>query len=194
MYLFFDTETTGLPRDWRAPVSDLKNWPRVVQLAWLLFDREESRIAAATRIVKPEGFTIPAEATRIHGITTAQARVEGVALGDALREFDGALSGAQIAIAHNVGFDEKVIGAEFLRARMKTRLSEIPHFCTMESTTEFCAIPGQYGFKWPTLDQLHNRLFRISVENAHRAGNDVAACARCFFELKRRGIVTVAVS
>ncbi len=33
MYLFFDTETTGLPRNWHAPASDLANWPRLIQLA-----------------------------------------------------------------------------------------------------------------------------------------------------------------
>jgi hypothetical protein len=38
MYLFFDTETTGLPKNWKAPVTDLNNWPRLVQLAFLLFD------------------------------------------------------------------------------------------------------------------------------------------------------------
>lgn len=27
MYLFFDTETTGLPKRWNAPVTDLENWP-----------------------------------------------------------------------------------------------------------------------------------------------------------------------
>jgi len=35
MYLFFDTETTGLPKNWKAPIEDLNNWPRLVQLAWL---------------------------------------------------------------------------------------------------------------------------------------------------------------
>jgi hypothetical protein len=36
MYLFFDTETTGLPKSWKAPVTDVNNWPRLVQLAFLL--------------------------------------------------------------------------------------------------------------------------------------------------------------
>ena len=31
-YLFFDTETTGLPANWQAPMSDLENWPRLVQI------------------------------------------------------------------------------------------------------------------------------------------------------------------
>jgi hypothetical protein len=35
MYLFFDTETTGLPSNYKAPATDLNNSPRLVQLAWL---------------------------------------------------------------------------------------------------------------------------------------------------------------
>ena len=38
MYTVFDTETTGLPRDWKAPVTQTNNWPRMVQLAWLQYD------------------------------------------------------------------------------------------------------------------------------------------------------------
>ena len=32
MYLFFDTETAGLPRNKKTPISNLKNWPRLVQM------------------------------------------------------------------------------------------------------------------------------------------------------------------
>ena len=38
MYLFFDTETTGLPRNWKAPVTHLNNWPRMIQIAWIACD------------------------------------------------------------------------------------------------------------------------------------------------------------
>lgn len=59
MYLFFDTETNGLPRNWKAPVSDLNNWPCMVQLAYMVFDEQRNEIHAADYIIKPEGFTIP---------------------------------------------------------------------------------------------------------------------------------------
>ncbi|MCX6741278.1 MAG: hypothetical protein NTY61_02675, partial [Candidatus Parcubacteria bacterium] len=36
-YLFFDTETTGLPKNWKAPIEDLDNWPRIVQIAWAIY-------------------------------------------------------------------------------------------------------------------------------------------------------------
>ena len=68
MYLFFDTETTGLPKNWNAPITDLNNWPRLVQLAYLCYDNEGNELSRGDFIVKPEGFTIPRDASRIHGI------------------------------------------------------------------------------------------------------------------------------
>ena len=59
MYLFFDTETAGLPRNRKAPVSDLNNWPRLVQIAWLLYDNSGSPVKSSDYIIKPEGFAIP---------------------------------------------------------------------------------------------------------------------------------------
>ncbi len=38
MFLIFDTETTGLPKNYKAPVTDSDNWPRMVQVAWQLHD------------------------------------------------------------------------------------------------------------------------------------------------------------
>ena len=37
-YLIFDTETMGLPVDWKSPISNLDNWPRLVQIAWFHCD------------------------------------------------------------------------------------------------------------------------------------------------------------
>ena len=58
----------------------------------------------------------------------------------------------------------------------------------MTGTKEICRIPGQYGYKWPSLSELHQTLFGTGFEEAHDAGADVAACADCFLELKRRGV------
>lgn len=56
MFLFFDTETTGLPQRWNAPITDLDNWPRMVQLAWIMCDEKGNIIEERSDIVKPEGF------------------------------------------------------------------------------------------------------------------------------------------
>ena len=36
--LFFDTETTGVPRNYNAPSTDTDNWPRMVQLGYIIYD------------------------------------------------------------------------------------------------------------------------------------------------------------
>lgn len=191
MYLFFDTETTGLPRSWKAPVTDLDNWPRLVQLAFLLSDREGNRLAGGDFIIKPEGFTIPAEASRIHGITTERAVKEGKDLRAVLDEFQAAVSRAEYLIAHNLSFDEKIMGAEFLRNKMPDTLPPKVKICTMQSGTDLCAIPGPYGNKWPKLTELHYKLFQAGFEEAHNAAADLAATIKCFWELKRLGIIKV---
>lgn len=187
MYLFFDTETTGLPRNWKAPVSDLNNWPRLVQLAYLLFDKNGIKISGGDFIIKPEGYTIPSDASRVHGISTERALKEGVLLSDVLQKFHSLINEAEILIAHNMSFDEKIVGAEFLRLGMANLVPAKRKICTMQSTTNFCAINGPYGFKWPKLSELHFKLFKTGFEEAHNAAVDINATAKCFWELKRLG-------
>ncbi|OGS13307.1 MAG: DNA polymerase III subunit epsilon [Elusimicrobia bacterium RIFOXYA2_FULL_58_8] len=188
-YLFFDTETTGLPRSWQAPVTALDNWPRLVQLAYMAYDAEGGLLYSFDCIIKPEGFTIPEEAARIHGITTARALKEGKALAAVLRDFKALLDPAKYLVAHNMSFDEKIMGAELLRSGMPDLTASKQKICTMHGTTEYCAIPGPRGYKWPKLAELHQKLFRCDFEAAHNAAADVAATAKCFWELKKLGII-----
>lgn len=190
MYLFFDTETTGLPKNYKAPVSDLKNWPRVVQVAWLLADAQGKELKSVEYIIKPEGFIIPPEAAKIHGVTQERAEREGVALKPVLEEISGDIAKAAALLAHNMQFDEKILGAEFLRTGSPNHLDAKPRKCTMQASTNFCAIPGPYGNKWPKLQELHAKLFQTGFEDAHTALADVRATSKCFFELKRIGVMS----
>ena len=189
MYLIFDCETTGLPRNWRAAISDLGNWPRVIQIAWSLFNKEYEPVETAIHLIRPEGYVIPDDVQRIHGITTERALAEGKSLSTVLREFSSAVERSEMLIAHNIRFDESVISAEFLRLNLNLPFGERKRICTMTQTTNLCRIQGPHGYKWPTLAQLHQELFKSGFEEAHDAGADVAACARCFFELKRRRVI-----
>jgi DNA polymerase III epsilon subunit-like protein len=191
IFLFFDTETTGLPRSWNAPVTDLANWPRLVQLAYMAYDADGNRLASVDAIVKPVGFTIPEETSRIHGITTGRALKEGRDLIEVLREFRALLDRTRYLIAHNISFDEKIVGAEFLRNGMPDIPASVIKICTMHSTTEYCEIPGNRGYKWPKLMELHHKLFAEDFDLAHNAAADVAATVKCFWELRKRGIIKV---
>ena len=189
MFLFFDTETTGLPKNWQAPLKDLDNWPRLVQLAWILVDEKGEEVEGKNRIVKPEGFVIPDAASRVHGITTERAEKEGISLNEALFEFAEALELTKIIVAHNISFDESIMGAEFLRKDLESKLFERVKICTMHESTDYCAIKGEYGYKWPKLIELHRKLFNEDFDGAHDALADVKACARCFFEMVNKKII-----
>ena len=189
MYLFFDTETTGLPLNWKSPITDLDNWPRLVQIAWIVYDKKGKKLNEKNYIIKPDGYSIPIDVSRIHGITTTKANKEGHLLQPVLTEFNQFVEKANYLVAHNISFDEKIVGAEFLRLNFKNAIATKRKICTMHSTTQYCALPGPYGYKWPKLSELHHKLFNKGYKEAHNASVDIKITAKCFWELKRRGIV-----
>jgi DNA polymerase III epsilon subunit-like protein len=191
MYLFFDTEPTGIPRNWKAPLSDLDNWPRLVQIAWMQYDENGKKILEQNYIIKPEGYTIPVDASQVHGITTERAEKEGVELKKVLEKFSRLVDESGYLVAHNMDFDEKIVGVEFLRQNMRNSLFKSKRLCTMKASTAFCALPGPYGYKWPKLSELYIKLFSDDFEEAHDASADIKACAKCFWELKRKGIIKI---
>lgn len=189
MYLFFDTETTGLPKNWKAPLEDLDNWPRIVQMAWLIYDHEGNKKSCKNYIIAPSGFTIPKEASAIHGISTKKAIMEGVSLIHVLEDYRRDLASCDYIIAHNLNYDINVLGAEYLRAENSNPLSEKTGICTMLKSIDFCAIQGPYGYKWPKLSELHIKLFGKDFEDAHDALADINATANCFIELIKKGVI-----
>jgi DNA polymerase-3 subunit alpha len=191
MFLIFDTETTGLPKDYNAPLTDFDNWPRMIQLAWQLHDAEGKLIEAQNFIIKPEGFVIPRGSEKIHGISTERALREGDELSFVLNEFNKALEKAKVVAGHNIEFDNNIIGAEFLRKDIKTILFDKKMVDTIPVSTAYCQLPGgKYGkYKWPSLEELHEKLFQEPFVAAHNAAADVQATARCFLELIRLGLL-----
>jgi DNA polymerase-3 subunit alpha len=196
MYLIFDTETTGLPKKWNAPITDSDNWPRCVQLAWQLHDSKGALISDHSYLIKPENFNIPFESEQIHGISTELANKIGVDLEEVLNKFISDLSKAGFIIGHNVKFDLNIIGAELFRINSDVDLLEkdILDTCT-ELTANVCKLPGGRGgkFKFPTLIELYSFLFDESFSEAHNASADVEATARAFFELVRIGTINQTV-
>jgi len=191
MFLIFDTETTGLPLVYNAPVTDVDNWPRMVQIAWELHSVDGKLVEAKNHIVRPEGFSIPFAAERVHGISTERALKEGRSLEMVLEDFAGVLEKAGLIVGHNIQFDLYIAGAEFVRKNISSKLWDIKYFCTKEGSTDYCALEGGRNgrFKWPTLNELHNKLFKEDFQEAHNASFDVSATSRCFFEMIRLGLV-----
>lgn len=192
MYLIFDTETTGIPHNKTAPISDVDNWPRVVQLAWQLHDAKGKLISQQNFLIKPEGFDIPYKAEQIHGISTKRALAEGHELRKVLDLFIHDLTKTSLLVGHNIEFDASILGAELIRQQFDIeRLQKLEKVDTGIVSTEFCQLSGGLGgrLKMPRLVELHKKLFGKDFGDAHDASYDVAATARCFFELIKKQVV-----
>jgi len=194
MFLIFDTETTGLPKRWNAPITDTDNWPRCIQIAWQLHDEFGVLVEHQDFLIKPNGFNIPYDAEQIHGISTQLATKNGEELETVLEIFNQAISKAKFIVGQNVNFDLNIMGCEFYRTKITSPLNEMPVLdtCT-EVTANICKLSGgRYGrFKLPTLTELHQHLFNTPFGEAHNATADVEATTRCFLELIRQKAYTL---
>ncbi len=128
MFLVFDTETTGLPKEWKDPSKEefrkdilkgtnknITNWPRMVQLAWQCHDLEGNFLFSKNHVITPDGYTIPEEVVNVHGISTETAIEKGIPLEKALEDFINDVKESKFIIGHNIGFDINIVLNEFLQ-------------------------------------------------------------------------------
>jgi len=190
MYLFYDTETTGLP-DFKMSAG----WggqPRICQLGAILTDQEGRVKAEANLLIKPEGWTIPAETTAIHGISQADAENYGLPIKTVLAIFSRLVAKSYAVVAHNIRFDLFLLEIECSRLSSNLNLPK-QHLCTMEESREILKLPptkrmaslGMTKFKNPNLQEAHRHFFGREFEGAHDAMADVRACRDIFFAMKK---------
>jgi DNA polymerase-3 subunit epsilon len=187
MYLFVDTETTGLPEKFNS-LNSYQN-VRLVQLAWIIYDCQGKKISKRDFIVKPEGFEIPEQSTKIHKISNSFASSAGKSLKKVLIEFNKAIIDCKFIIAHNIIFDFNVLYTEFERIGLKTTIQDLKKICTMTSTTDYCGVKVSNSIKWPTLNELYKKIFNQNLIESHNAAIDIDATAKCFWYLKRNKII-----
>ncbi|WP_430900537.1 MULTISPECIES: 3'-5' exonuclease [unclassified Paraflavitalea] len=191
--LFFDTETNGVPVDYKASYTDVNNWPRVIQLAWLLTTSTGEVLSEGNYLIKPDGWEMPTEQFWIdNGFSQEKSMAEGIPIVEALDAFYKDKMQADILVAHNLNFDHRIVWAEFIRAGKEPR-SGIHKICTMMKSTNYCKIPAKRGYKWPKLEELYEFLFKDRFDNAHDAMADITATAECFFELVNRGVISLEI-
>jgi DNA polymerase III epsilon subunit-like protein len=141
----------------------------------------EDEVAVLSCIVQPEDFEIPAEAAKVHGITTEIAKAQGIALEKALDVFRELAARASLYVAHNIEFDLLVMSRE-----LQGKWKPLPTFCTMAAMTPICDLPGPYGPKWPKLSEAYDCAFNEPLVDAHSALADVRACKRIYEWLQKR--------
>tara|TARA_B100001146_G_scaffold92073_1_gene81538 strand:+ start:34167 stop:38375 length:4209 start_codon:yes stop_codon:yes gene_type:complete len=190
MYLTFDSETTGLPKNFKAPISDSENWPRLVQLAWQINDKEGKLINNKSFLIKPDNFTIPYNSEKIHGISTQIALEKGIELIIALKDFKEDLKKCKYIIGHNINFDKNILGAEFYRKNIESNLLNKISIDTGHISKQYCNLKGGLGggLKMPKLIELYEILFGKKFSDAHDASYDVNATAKSFFYLLKKEV------
>ena len=193
MDLFFDTETSGLPK-FKSPNTD-PGQPWIVQLAAVL-STDNKVLMSMNFIIKSDGLPIHPKAEEVHGISVKLADQIGFEPQVAFSTFLQMAEKANKLICHNTAFDMRLL--DILATRLDHYQDFVntvrvkPHVCTMIKSTNFCKLPypsGRRGNKWPKLTELHAILFDEDFEGAHDALNDVYATQRCYYELIRRGII-----
>ena len=190
MYLTFDSETTGLPKNFKAPISDSENWPRLVQLAWQINDKEGKLINNKSFLVKPDNFTIPYNSEKVHGISTKIALEKGIDLIIILKDFEKDIKKCKYIIGHNINFDKNILGAEFYRKNIESDLLNKISIDTGHISKQYCNLKGGFGggLKMPKLIELYEILFGKKFSDAHDAAYDVNATAKSFFYLLKKEV------
>jgi len=177
---FFDTETTCLfpKRGEQGPM------PNIIQLGFMLVDEGREQ-ALFHCLIKPNGWTIPEESKRIHGITTEMCERCGIPIDEAMLIFKTFSSELGLMIAHNYEFDSAIVDLELRRLGFEAgTFSDPRQFCTMKASTEMVGAVGTNSrgtfTKYPKLHEAYSFFTGRDMAGdgfaAHSAIGDVQAC------------------
>jgi DNA polymerase III epsilon subunit-like protein len=197
IFLIFDVETTGLPKDKNAKSEDVDNWPRVVQISWLLLDSDYNYVNFEEAFLKQDA-PIPQEAIKIHGIDDKIIEEKGEDPKSVFEKLLADIKASQFVIAHNIDFDLPIIEAEFIRLGLKKPFEGKKQLCTMREGTRYCKIPrySGEGYKYPKLVELFQHCYfpgltSLTIDQSHNAKADVMVTTKCFIKLKELGYFKV---
>lgn len=187
--LVFDTETTGLPKK-SCNIYETQNWPHILQLSYIIYDSEKNKILTnhdfLIKIAKD--VEISKESIKVHGITRRKVENQGYEMKHILKIFQICLLNCDFAVAHNFTFDKNIIMVEAIRNKIPLSFNKIQDYCTMKNGSKICKIEkinlhGEKYFKYPTLVELHEKLFDNTPKNLHDAYVDILVCLRCFYKI-----------
>jgi DNA polymerase III subunit epsilon len=187
--LFYDTETTGLPA-WGKPSGE-DCQPHIVQLGALLIDSEGRKaLSGIDLIVKPDGWEIPEEVAKVHGITTEKALLSGVPEHLAFELLYALFEQSDIRVAHNKSFDQRIIRIASMRhgtdEQVEKWADKLAHECTMQLAKPIMKMPfkDKKGIKPPKLEEAYKFFTGQDLQNAHSAMADTMACMDIYFAIK----------
>ncbi|TYR33292.1 3'-5' exonuclease [Sphingobacterium phlebotomi] len=186
--LFIDTETSGIPQRWNRPYSDEKNWPHVIQVAWIVYEANGTEVKRTSKYIYEDDIDITSSSYNVHGITSTFLKQHGDKRKEVLRKLAHDIQKYKpLIIGHFVELDVQVLSADYYRANLKNPFISQSFFCTMLDSEKYTANPSITYLRLP---QLHEYLFNNSLTEIHEAEQDANATAKCFFELWSRREIT----
>jgi len=186
--LFFDTETSGFPSKKLPKGHPDQAW--IVQIGFL-FEVDEKILNQGCFLIQADGRTIHPGAQKVHNIsaeTTEQYGISDQIIADIMSYY---LRKSDFVIGHNISFDLQMLEMLFMRSGYlisEEVFQKIPTVCTMRASTDFCKLPGKYGYKWPKLTELYDYLYQKEFP-AHDALADIQATYRCYKTLVEKGVI-----
>ena len=204
--LIFDVETTGLlPRNFdikNLKLYPIQNLPYVIQLSYMVYDFSLDKIVESYNAYVKVPVEIPEKITQLTGINKEKCQTTGIEMKDILDKFHQAYIHSDCIIAHNLMFDRNMLLIELQRNRENfgnldifkmfdnsyNETYNISLICTMHMSKEFCNIEkenslGKY-IKFPTLTELHEKLFNETPKNMHNSLMDIFICLKCYLKLQ----------
>ena len=186
--LVFDTETSGLPEGRETSINDTEKWPYILQFSFILYDTLSAEILDSMNefIYIKDYVNINEKSMEIHKITREICKDKGIDISEALNNFYSALSKCNLVIAHNIEFDKNLVLVESIRNDIENGFkTNLPIHCTMKSNINLCKIErinkfGEKYYKYPSLSELYQHLFKIVPNGLHNSMVDVLLCLRSF--------------
>jgi TPR repeat protein len=178
--LFADTETVGIPLDTSASYRNVDNWPRIKQIAWIVYGKD-----GVVGVQRNFAITDDVDSASSNSSEYVPKTIKPIHV--ILHDFLYDLQSCDVIVGHNIQYDVTVILCEMYRLGLDTeRLENLQQFCTMKYGVNVCGFDTKYGDRYPSLQELYTKIFHQPFENAHDAYCDIKATADCFWELVRR--------
>ena len=189
--LIFDTETSGLPEGKNPSIYETQKWPHIIQLSYIIYDSETNDIVTLEDdyISIGDDVIIQPESQKVHNISRELLSSKGIPIEHALDKFNRFSDMSDVLVGHNVSFDKRMVMVEGIRNKIRMNIHDT--YCTMKNSVELCKIQrfwpnGDTYFKYPTLSELHDELFKKIPKNTHNALIDILICMRCFVKIELR--------
>ena len=182
-FLFIDTETSGLPKNWRAPYSKENNWPHILQMAWIIFDQHFVEIKRANHYIENSGFIIDKSAQKIHHITNDFLKLHGEPIQPIMQSFCADMKKFNpLVIGHFVELDFHMVNVELNRLGIESIFSLSTFYCTMKTSADYVTNTVISHLK---LDKFYTILFNEEPDETHNALIDALNTSKIFFHLLR---------